>query len=160
MIVRSAVCADAKAICDIWNPLIENTATTFTSDLKTEQSILSDIKARAGAFFVCEEADRLLGFATYFPFRGGPGYAHTKEHSINLSPDARGRGAGQALMAALEAHAKQAQVHSIWAGISGENPSGVAFHKKVGFTEIARLPEVGYKFDRWMDLVLMQKILR
>ena len=62
-------------------------------------------------------------------------------------------------MAALEDHAKAAGVHSLWAGVSAENSAGIAFHRSVGFAEVARLPEVGHKFGRWMDLVLMQKIL-
>ncbi|MGB7316450.1 MAG: N-acetyltransferase family protein [Planktotalea sp.] len=159
MIVRAAKASDAAGICDVWNPLIQGTATTFTTDLKTAEGIAADISARAGAFFVAEEAGELLGLATYFPFRGGPGYARTKEHSINLAPNARGRGVGRALMGALEIHARSSGVHSLWAGISGENLQGVVFHERLGFTHIARLPEVGFKFDRWMDLVLMQKIL-
>lgn len=159
MILRPATARDAPALCALWNPLIEQTATTFTTELKTSQGLCADIEARGGAFIVATEGSALLGFATYFPFRGGPGYARTKEHSINLSPQARGRGVGRALMTALETHAQQNGVHSLWAGISGENPAGVAFHRQIGFTEIARLPEVGFKFGRWMDLVLMQKIL-
>lgn len=159
MIIRAALETDAAEICAVWNPLIKNSATTFTTDLKTPDGIAQDIKARAGAFFVAGESATIIGFASYFAFRGGPGYALTKEHSINLAPEARGKGAGRALMNALENHAREQGVHSLWAGISAENPEGVTFHHKVGFTEIARLPEVGFKFGRWMDLILMQKIL-
>lgn len=159
MILRPAIPADAAEICTIWNPLIAKTATTFTTDLKTEDSVARDIEARAGAFFIAEQDARILGFATYFPFRSGPGYARSKEHSINLAPEAHGRGVGRALMDALETHARGRDVHSLWAGISAENPAGVAFHTRLGFTQIAVLPEVGYKFGRYMDLVLMQKIL-
>lgn len=159
MIVRPAVGHDANCICGIWNPLIETTSTTFTTTLKTPIGIETDIISRKGAYFVAEDQGQLIGFASYFDFRNGPGYARTKEHSINLSPDARGKGAGRALMQALEAHASANEIHSLWAGISSENPQGIAFHSKIGFSKIAQLPEVGFKFGRWMDLILMQKIL-
>jgi L-amino acid N-acyltransferase YncA len=159
MSIRAARREDAAQICALWNPLIETTATTFTTTLKTVDSVAADIAARGDAFIVAYSGDQLLGFSTYFPFRSGPGYARTKEHSINLSPEARGRGTGRALMQALEAQARADEIHALWAGISAENPAGVTFHRRVGFTEIARLPEVGYKFGRWMDLVLMQKRL-
>jgi phosphinothricin acetyltransferase len=159
MNIRTATPNDAVGICAVWNPLIEQSATTFTTALKTKDGIAADIAARGGAFFVFERAGIILGFATYFPFRGGPGYARTKEHSINLAPEARGSGAGLALMQALEAHARDAKIHSLWAGIGAENPQGVSFHERLGFAHIACLHEVGFKFGRWMDLVLMQKIL-
>lgn len=62
-------------------------------------------------------------------------------------------------MSALETEARKDNVHSLWAGISGENPSGRDFHAAIGFVEVATLSEVGFKFDRWIDLVLMQKRL-
>ena len=159
MIVRPAEPSDAPQIAAIWNDLIDHSAVTFTTERKTEAGLIADIAHRGAAFQVAEEGGQLLGFATFFQFRGGPGYAYTMEHSIQLAPEARGRGAGRALMAALEGEARAQGVHSLWAGVSGENPAGVAFHTRLGFHEIARLPEVGYKFGRWMDLVLLQKIL-
>ena len=163
MIIRQAEAGDAGAVAAIWNPVIRDTAATFTTLEKTRQGLAADFAARpAGgeAFLLAEEGGALLGFATYSRFRAGPGYARTMEHSIILAPQARGRGMGRGLMAALEDHACRAGVHSLMAGVSAENPDGVAFHRAIGFAEVARLPEVGYKFGRWMDLVLMQKFLR
>ncbi|TCS65705.1 phosphinothricin acetyltransferase [Primorskyibacter sedentarius] len=159
MMIRPATPEDAAAIMRIWNPIIRDTAFTFTTELKTEAGIAADIAARGAAFQVCKRAGQVVGFATYSPFRGGPGYAHTKEHSIMLDAQAHGQGTGRALMAALEGQARAEGVHSLWAGISGENAAAVGFHAALGFAHVARLPEVGFKFGRWMDLVLMQKIL-
>ena len=62
-------------------------------------------------------------------------------------------------MSAAETEARAAGVGSLWAGVSGENPAGVAFHTRIGYAEVVRLPKVGFKFGRWMDLVLMRKWL-
>lgn len=159
VLVRPADVADAAAIADLWNGFIRDTAVTFTTLEKTEEGIAADIASRGAGFLVAVSGEELLGFATCFAFRGGPGYARTKEHSIMLDEAARGRGVGRALMTALMAAAKDEGCHSLFAGVSGENAEGVAFHRALGFAEVARLPQVGHKFDRWMDLVLMQKFL-
>lgn len=162
MILRSAQAGDASAVAALWNPVIRDTAATFNTQEKTAAGLAADFAARAAegrAFLLAEEAGHLLGFATYFQFRNGPGYARTMEHTIVLAPAARGRGVGRRLMTALEDHARAGGAHSLWAGVSGENPSGLAFHRAIGFAEVARLPQVGHKFGRWMDLVLMQKFL-
>ena len=159
MQIRAAITSDASAIVEIWNEVIGKTALTFTSEPKTVEGISADITARGEAFLVAEGDDMILGFATYFPFRGGNGYRHTKEHTISLRSAAQGQGVGRALMVRLEDVARQQNVHSLFAGVSGENPDGIAFHAAIGYREIARLPEVGRKFGRWMDLILMQKIL-
>jgi len=100
-----------------------------------------------------------LGFARYFQFRGGEGYRYSVEHTIMLADAAQGKGVGRALMAAFCDHAKMQGMHTMHAGVSAENPNAVAFHAKCGFTTLAVLPEVGFKFGRWIDLVLMQKRL-
>lgn len=162
MIIRDAIARDAPRIAEIWNHYIRNTVTTFTNAEKTPAGLAQDILSRQAdgkAFLVAEQAGDTIGFATYFPFRTGPGYAHTAEHSVMLDPAAQGQGTGRALMTALETHARRAGIHSLIAGVAGENAAGVRFHSALGYNTIANLPEVGRKFDRWMDLILMQKIL-
>ncbi|SHH28779.1 GNAT family N-acetyltransferase [Marivita hallyeonensis] len=159
MIVRPARVSDAAAVTALVNDIVDNTTVTFTSVRKVEADIAADIASRGAAFQVVEIDGEVAGFATYFPFRAGVGYGHTKEHSIVLGPHARGRGCGSALMAALEDVARSDGVHSLIAGVSAENDVGRAFHAALGFVEVGVLPEVGRKFDRWLDLVLMQKIL-
>lgn len=160
--IRPGTPADAGAVAQIWNRVITETTITFNPVPKSDAEVAALIAAKAEAglgFLVCEVAGQVAGFATYGQFRAGEGYRHTAEHSILLAPAAHGRGLGRALMAALSNHAAAAGYHSLWAGVSAENPAGLAFHRAVGFSEIATLPEVGFKFGRWIDLVLMQKRL-
>lgn len=158
MILRPADTRDAPGIAALVNPVIRDTAITFTTEEKTASTLARAIR-ETGAYFVACDGPRIVGYACYFPFRNGPGYRHTKEHSIALLPHTRGTGVGRGLMTMLEDHARDNEVHTLWAGVSGENPAGVAFHKAIGFAEVATLPQVGFKFGRWMDLVLLQKYL-
>ena len=162
MIIRPATPADYDAILAFWNPMIRDTTVTFSSEEKTHDTLGTMIDARRDAgqeFLLAEEAGQVLGFVTYGQFRGGNGYRHAMEHTIILAPEARGRGVGRGLMEALEAHARAGGVHIMMGGISAENAAGVAFHAAVGYVEVGRVREAGRKFDRWIDLVLMQKIL-
>ena len=158
MIVRPAAPGDAAGIAALVNPVIRDTAITFTNEEKTPLSISRAIR-ESGAYFVAGDGAEIAGYACYFQFRGGPGYAHAMEHSIVLDPTARGKGIGRGLMHVIETHAKARGAHVMMAGVSGENPDGIAFHAAVGYRQVGRLPEVGRKFGRWMDLVLMQKLL-
>ncbi|WP_171231224.1 GNAT family N-acetyltransferase [Ruegeria sp. HKCCA4812] len=159
MIIRPAMAADAPAIARITNAIIRESLITFTTDERSATQITEDITARGTGFLVAEHDGHVVGFATYAPFRAGPGYAQTREHSIQLSPDARGKGVGRALMQALEAAARTDGAHVLVAGISSANPGAVAFHAALGFSQVGRMPEVGFKWGQWLDLVLMQKIL-
>ena len=160
--IRPATNDDAQAIADIWNPVIRDTLVTFNAVEKTPAMICDMLKEKAVAghgMFVAVGPNGVAGFALYGQFRGGVGYAHTAEHTIVLDAAARGMGFGAALMRTLEDHARAAGIHTLWAGVSSGNLDGVGFHARMGFTEIATLPEVGRKFDQWLDLVLMQKRL-
>lgn len=161
MIIRAACAQDCGALSDIWNPIIRETSLTFNPVEKSRQDIetLLKDKAKSGDPFLVAEQDGLLGFATYGQFRGGLGYRFTVEHTIILAPEARGTGIGRQLMEAIEDHARERGMHSMIAGVSSANPGGVHFHARLGYRTIAVLPEVGFKFDRWLDLTLMQKIL-
>lgn len=160
--IRDALAGDAGTIAAFWSPLILHTAVTFNPVAKSPSDVAGMIAERQGAghaFKVAEIDGVVVGFASYAQFRGGAGYARTMEHTIILSPAAHGRGIGRSLMTAIEDHARNAGHHSMIAGVSAENPEGRAFHAAIGYAEVAVLPQVGWKFGRWMDLVLMQKIL-
>lgn len=160
--IRLAGAWDATAIAAIWNPVIRESTITFNAVEKDPDDLVRFMTARADAghaTFVAEAEGEVVGFATYGQFRGGVGYARTMEHSVMLAEAARGRGLGRALMQATEAHARDGGAHSMVAGVSGTNDAGIAFHAALGYAEVARIPEVGWKNARWLDLVLMQKIL-
>lgn len=160
-VIRPAGPGDVAAILAIWNPVIRDTTITFSSEEKTPESLAAMIATRRAdgrEFFVADDGG-VLGFATYAQFRAGNGYAHAMEHTVILGPGASGRGSGRALVTRLEDHARAGGAHTLFAGVSGENAPGIAFHERVGFRTLARIPEAGRKFGRWLDLVLMMKLL-
>lgn len=163
MLIRPAEARDAPGIAAIWNPIIRDTLVTFNPVEKSEGEIAQTIASRtalAQPFLVAEDENgAIAGFATYFQFRAGMGYARSMEHTILLAPTAWGRGLGRNLMAALEDHGRAAGVSCLIGGVSGSNPAGIHFHAALGFVEVGRLPRTGFKFGRFHDLVLMQKLL-
>ena len=102
MRIRSAIASDAPSIAAIWNAEIREGVSTFNAVEKTETEIADLVAERPAAFIVAEKKGQLLGFATFSQFRGGVGYTHSMEHTVYLAPDARGQGAGRALMTRLE----------------------------------------------------------
>ncbi len=160
--IRDATAADAPAIAAIWNPVIRDTTITFNAVEKTLDDITTMIATRQAdghAVLVAERAGTVAGFATYAQFRPGVGYARAMEHTILLSPAAQGAGLGRALLLSLEARARTAGSATLIGGVSAENTAGRAFHTRMGYTQVAILQRVGFKFGRALDLVLMQKFL-
>ncbi len=159
MTIRQARMDDAAEICAITNAMIRDTVITFTTKERSEAEIAADIALRWRAFQVAESDDKVVGFASFFPFRHGPGYARTRELTIHMADNSRRRGLGRALLQSLEQVAVEQGVHVLVAGISGANPQGIAFHAACGYDEVGRMAEVGFKAGQKLDLVLMQKIL-
>ncbi|WP_137110945.1 GNAT family N-acetyltransferase [Rhodobacter sp. SY28-1] len=160
--IRPARAADAPALAALLNHWILHTAVTFNPVPKTTADILAmiaDKDAAEHAFLVAEDAGTVIGQASYGQFRGGAGYRTCMEHSISLLPGTPSRGLGRALLTAVEDHARATGAHQMIAGVSGENPDGQAFHARMGYAHIATVPQAGYKFGRFIDLVLMQKFL-
>ena len=160
--IRQAGAADAGAIAAIWNPIIRDTDITFNPVQKSTDEIatlIADRQAASHAFLVAEVEGVVQGFPSYFQFRGGLGYARTMEHSVNVAAAARGLGLGRALMAALEAHARRNGRRMLIGAVTATNAASLDFHRGLGFVEVGRIPDAGWKFGRHHDLVLVQKLL-
>ncbi|HMN73741.1 MAG TPA: N-acetyltransferase family protein [Rhodoblastus sp.] len=160
--IRDATAADAAAICAIYNHAVRET-TAIWNDVEVDAANRAAwLAERQGAGFpvlVAERAGALAGYATYGPFRPHDGYRFTVENSVYVAETARGGGVGRALMEALVARARKAGLHAMIAGIEAENASSIRLHASLGFVEAGRLPQVGTKFGRWLDLLFMQLTL-
>ncbi|MPZ24511.1 MAG: GNAT family N-acetyltransferase [Dehalococcoidia bacterium] len=165
MIVRDARETDLPAITDLYNAWIPTHTITWTETIETyEQRAAWFVRQRREGFpvLVADDGGEVAGYASYAHFRGDgkwPGYLQTVEHSIHVREDHWGRGIGRALIEGLVERARAADIHVLVAAIDGENEASIRFHARLGFVEVARMPETGQKFGRWLDLVLMQRIL-
>jgi phosphinothricin acetyltransferase len=99
----------------------------------------------------------VIGFATFGDFRAWPGYRFTVEHSVHIRADRRGSGIGTQLLGALFPRAAALGKHMMIAGVDAANTSSIRFHERLGFEQAGCLREVGHKFDRWLDLVFLQR---
>ncbi|WEK51633.1 MAG: GNAT family N-acetyltransferase [Candidatus Kaistia colombiensis] len=160
--IRPATEADLPAILAIYNDAVVNTAAIWNDDLVDLDNRIAWFRARTGQGFpvlVAVEGEHVLGYASYGDFRAFQGYRFTVENSIYVAPSARGKGAGSALLSALVDAAKEQGKHVMVAGIEAGNAVSIRLHERQGFVETARMPELGFKFGRYLDLVFLQKKL-
>lgn len=163
--IRAADDGDVEAITSIYNAKLETTTHEWTDSLHTVDEMHTWLqRKRDGGWpaLVADDDGEVVGWATYGDFRDSvrwPGYRFTVEHSIHVREDHWGTGIGRRLLAALEEHARAAGAHVMVAGVDSQNVGSIRFHERLGFVEVARMPEVGMKFGRRLDLVLMQRIL-
>ncbi len=163
MIVRAGELArDGAAILAIVNDAILNSTAWYEYEPWDEAALASWFAAKRDGgwpLLVAEDDGVTLGFASYGVFRARPAYARTVEHSVYVAAAARGKGVGRLLLDAIGAEAKRAGHHTMIGGVDAANEGSLAFHRAAGFVEAGRMREVGRKFDRWLDLIFMQKML-
>lgn len=160
--IRTASEADLPAILAIYNDAVENTTAIWNetlSDPEGRRTWWRERTARGFPVLVAEASGEVAGYASYGDFRAFQGYRFTVENSVYVRNDLRGKGIAAALMGALIGEAKAQGLHVMVAGIEAGNIASIRLHERFGYREVARMPEVGFKFGRWLDLVLMQKML-
>lgn len=158
-LIRDYRVEDAPFLQKIINDSILYTSHNYDYHPKSLEEVaeLFSEKTRGGFPVLVVEIDgEPSGYASYGKFRAKPGYARTLEHSIYLNEKAQGKGLGSEMMHQLIEKAKAQDYHMMIAGMDSENLGSYRFHQRLGFVETARMPEVSYKFGKWLTLVFMQ----
>ena len=160
--IRNATENDLQPMLDIYNEIIMNTTAIFQYDphtLEQRKEWFAQKKKENYPVFVAEENNMIVGFSTFGQFRNWLAYKYSVENSVYIKADQRGKGIGKLLLQPLIDAAKQMRLHTIIAGIVADNEASMALHQKFGFVEVAHFKEVGYKFDKWLDLKFLQLML-
>lgn len=160
--VRYATEDDLPQILDIYNDIIANTTAVYYYEphtLEMRKAWFNERKQLGFPIFVAEEDRVILGMSTIGPFRVPTAYKYSVENTVHVAANARGRGVGKLLMQPIIEAAKELKLHTIIAGIDAENEVSLYLHKSFGFKEVAHFKEVGFKFDRWLDLKFLQLLL-
>jgi phosphinothricin acetyltransferase len=156
--LRPASTADADAIALLLNALLATTTIEWTETRHTAGGIVEWMDEHE-TVLVADDHGEVVGVAAFGWFRDAvkrPGYRFTVEHTIHVRQDRWGQGTGRILMGALVEEARRSGKHTMIAAIDGANEGSIQFHRRLGFVEVGRMPAVGAKFGRWLDLVLLQ----
>jgi L-amino acid N-acyltransferase YncA len=159
--VRPATEADVPAITEIYNYEILNGWATFDIEPKTLEDRLAwfrEMRPPHGAV-VAEKGGAVVGWGCLRPFHERAAYRFTAQDSVFIHHDHRGRGVGRAILGRLVEQARENGFHSIMAGIAQDNPGSDRLHESFGFQLVGTEREVGYKFERWLDVAWWQLIL-
>ncbi|MGE5527570.1 MAG: N-acetyltransferase family protein [Patescibacteria group bacterium] len=159
--IRSASGGDLAAINDIYNDAVLHTTATFDLEPRGMEEASAWFRAHGAAYplFVAACGGRVIGWSSLSPYAPRPAYRYTVEDSVYVHRDYRGRGAGRALLAAVVQAAAALGYRAIVAKVADHNGPSLAVHKALGFAEIGTLIAVGYKFDRWLDVDLLELLL-
>jgi L-amino acid N-acyltransferase len=162
--IRLANANDLIAINDIYNWYVPRSTCTYQEELEPIEARQRWFEAHQRnprhPVTVALSNDEVVGWGSLSSYRERSAYRFTCENSVYVRHDLHGHGIGSALLADLIERANALDYRSIIAGIDGEQSASIAMHAKFGFVECGRQVAVGYKFDRWLDVLFMQKLLR
>ena len=153
---------DCLAILEIINDQILTGTALYDYKPRTlvQQLAIFDEKLQKGfPIIVAKIADEIVGFGYYSEFRFREAYKFTVEHSVYANKNCIGKGIGKLLLTELIERAKKQNLHTMIGVIDSENTNSIDFHKKFGFEEVGFIKESGFKFNRWLHSVFVQKIL-
>ena len=161
MLIRPARLDDADAIRVIYNHEVAHGTATFDIEPRSLEDQREWLTARSGAHvvLVAEIDGEVAGFGSLSRYKERAAYSGTVENSVYVDPDRQGQGIGIALLDALVDRARDHGFHTMIARIGHESEGSIAVHAKAGFVEIGREREVGRKFGRWLDVVIMQRMV-
>ena len=160
--IRPAGTDDLQAMLAIYNDAIINTTAVYDYQPRTsdaQRQWFETKQAQRLPVFVAVDNATIIGFGSFGPFRPWPAYQFTVENSLYVDSAFQRKGAGTALLASLVTAAQTAGYHTMVAGIDATNEASLALHRKAGFEPVAHFREVGWKFERWLDLVFMERLL-
>ncbi|MBT2483957.1 MULTISPECIES: GNAT family N-acetyltransferase [unclassified Microbacterium] len=160
--IRDAEPADLPTITEIHNHAVVHTTAIWNEDavdVDDRAAWLADRTGRGYPVIVAADETGVVGYASYAQWRPHSGYRHTVEHSVYVRGDQRGRGIGTTVMTAIIERARASGIHVMIGGIESANTASIALHERLGFREVGRMPQVGAKFGRWLDLSMLQLTL-
>ena len=161
--LRPADRADAEAIRVIYNAEVAGSTVTFDLVARSLEDQVAWIEEHSGghpAIVAVDDTDTVVGFGSLSPYKERPAYFTTVEDSVYVREDHRGTGVGRQLLAELVRLAQQYGYHSVIARIVGGHDASIALHRRCGFEIVGTEREVGRKLGRWLDVVVMQHMLR
>jgi L-amino acid N-acyltransferase len=159
MQIRDAVEADFDEIRAIYNEIVLNSTATYNDRPASLEARIAWWRSRDQQGYpvlVAAHESQVVGFASFGDFRSWPGYRFTVEVTIYIHSASRGLGIGTVLLTELVSRARNLGKHSMIAAVDSENAESLRFLNRFGFEQVGYLPQVGFKFDRFLDLVLLQ----
>jgi phosphinothricin acetyltransferase len=162
MDLRPATIDDSEAIRAIYNLEVVESTVTFDLRPRTLADQQQWLTARSGAHaavVAIGASGEVIGFGSLSPYRDRPAYSTTVEDSVYVHREHQGKGVGRALVTELVATATRHGFHSVMARIVGGHDASIALHRSCGFAVVGTEREVGRKFGRWLDVVIMQNLL-
>ncbi|SFZ92891.1 phosphinothricin acetyltransferase [Flaviramulus basaltis] len=156
--IRNVHIEDAQQLVDIYNYYVLNTIVTFDDVPFTNEDFNEKINtiSKSFPFIVFEEDDKILGYAYANKWREKPAYKQTVESTVYLHHEAQGKQIGTKLYTELLAELKNQNYHVIVGGLTLPNDASVKLHEKFGFKQVAHFKEVGFKFNKWLDVGFWQ----